>query len=84
MFFYQLRNIVFVKRLSIPLMAMKWKLISHLILIPPPPLQMTGRYEMYAEELAKVVGPDFKPNIIKETEWEGTLQKTTSHWSFPY
>ncbi|XP_030848160.1 beta-ureidopropionase isoform X2 [Strongylocentrotus purpuratus] len=30
--------------------------------------QMTGRYEMYAEELAKVVGPDFKPNIIKETE----------------
>ncbi|XP_041456699.1 beta-ureidopropionase-like [Lytechinus variegatus] len=30
--------------------------------------QMTGRYEMYAEELPKVVAPDFKPNIIKETE----------------
>ena len=31
-------------------------------------LQMTGRYDMYATELPKVVSPDFKPNIIKETE----------------
>lgn len=28
--------------------------------------KMTGRYEMYAEELAKVVQHDFKANIIKE------------------
>lgn len=28
--------------------------------------QMTGRYEMYAKELAAAVQPDFVPNIIKE------------------
>nr|XP_014344811.1 PREDICTED: beta-ureidopropionase [Latimeria chalumnae] len=28
--------------------------------------KMTGRYKMYAEELAKAVRDDFKPNIIKE------------------
>uniref|UniRef100_A0A4W3IRX2 Beta-ureidopropionase n=1 Tax=Callorhinchus milii TaxID=7868 RepID=A0A4W3IRX2_CALMI len=28
--------------------------------------KMTGRYEMYAEELAKMVQPDFEPNIIKD------------------
>ncbi|XP_019394946.1 PREDICTED: beta-ureidopropionase [Crocodylus porosus] len=28
--------------------------------------KMTGRYEMYAEELAKAVQPDFTPNIIRE------------------
>ncbi|XP_033030409.1 beta-ureidopropionase [Lacerta agilis] len=28
--------------------------------------KMTGRYKMYAEELAAVVKPDFVPNIIKE------------------
>ncbi|XP_043924760.1 beta-ureidopropionase isoform X1 [Protopterus annectens] len=28
--------------------------------------KMTGRYEMYAEELAKVVQHDFQPNIVKE------------------
>ncbi|XP_053557964.1 beta-ureidopropionase [Bombina bombina] len=28
--------------------------------------KMTGRYEMYAEELAKAVRPDFQPNIIRE------------------
>ncbi|XP_071499569.1 beta-ureidopropionase-like [Diadema antillarum] len=30
--------------------------------------QMTGRYEMYAAELARVVSPDFKPNVIKEAD----------------
>ncbi|XP_073675480.1 beta-ureidopropionase isoform X2 [Garra rufa] len=28
--------------------------------------KMTGRYEMYAEELKKAVQHDFKPNIVKE------------------
>ncbi|XP_030073238.1 beta-ureidopropionase [Microcaecilia unicolor] len=28
--------------------------------------KMTGRYEMYAEELAKAVQQDFRPNIIRE------------------
>uniref|UniRef100_A0A8D0L9I3 Beta-ureidopropionase n=1 Tax=Sphenodon punctatus TaxID=8508 RepID=A0A8D0L9I3_SPHPU len=28
--------------------------------------KMTGRYEMYAKELAKAIQPDFIPNIIKE------------------
>ncbi|KAE8634549.1 hypothetical protein XENTR_v10002347 [Xenopus tropicalis] len=28
--------------------------------------KMTGRYEMYAEELTKATQPDFKPNIIRE------------------
>ncbi|XP_077776918.1 beta-ureidopropionase isoform X2 [Podarcis muralis] len=28
--------------------------------------KMTGRYKMYAEELAAVVQPDFVPNVIKE------------------
>lgn len=29
-------------------------------------LQMTGRYAEYAEELARAVGPDFRPNVVKE------------------
>lgn len=29
-------------------------------------LQMTGRYDEYAEELAKAVRQDFKPHIVKE------------------
>ncbi|XP_068094419.1 beta-ureidopropionase [Hyperolius riggenbachi] len=28
--------------------------------------KMTGRYEMYAEELKQVVRPDFKPDIVRE------------------
>lgn len=33
-------------------------------LYPNP--QMTGRYAMYAEELAKASQPDYRPHIIKE------------------
>lgn len=29
-------------------------------------LQMTGRYEMYARELAEAVKQDYRPNIVKE------------------
>lgn len=28
--------------------------------------QMTGRYEMYARELAEAVQPNYRPNIVKE------------------
>lgn len=28
--------------------------------------QMTGRYEMYAQELAEAVKPDYTPRIVKE------------------
>ncbi|XP_069817295.1 beta-ureidopropionase [Dendropsophus ebraccatus] len=28
--------------------------------------KMTGRYEMYADELAQAVKPDFQPNIVRE------------------
>lgn len=28
--------------------------------------QMTGRYEMYARELAEAVKPNYSPNIVKE------------------
>ena len=28
--------------------------------------QMTGRYEMYARELAEAVKPDYTPRIVKE------------------
>ncbi|KAJ1093502.1 hypothetical protein NDU88_006602 [Pleurodeles waltl] len=28
--------------------------------------KMTGRYDLYAEELAEIIHPDFKPNIIHE------------------
>ncbi|XP_075879188.1 beta-ureidopropionase [Nelusetta ayraudi] len=28
--------------------------------------KMTGRYAEYAEELARAVGPDFRPNVVKE------------------
>lgn len=28
--------------------------------------QMTGRYEMYARELAEAVKPNYHPNIVKE------------------
>ncbi|NP_001087502.1 ureidopropionase, beta S homeolog [Xenopus laevis] len=28
--------------------------------------KMTGRYEMYADELTKATQPDFKPNIVRE------------------
>ena len=30
------------------------------------PLQMTGRYAEYAEELTRAVRHDFKPKIVKE------------------
>lgn len=29
-------------------------------------IQMTARYDMYAEELADVIKPDFKPQIVYE------------------
>ncbi|XP_037679389.1 beta-ureidopropionase [Choloepus didactylus] len=28
--------------------------------------KMTGRYEMYAQELAKAVKPDYRPNVVQE------------------
>lgn len=28
--------------------------------------QMTGRYEMYARELAEAIKPNYSPNIVKE------------------
>lgn len=28
--------------------------------------KMTGRYDLYAQELAEITQPDFKPNIIQE------------------
>lgn len=28
--------------------------------------QMTGRYEMYVQELAEAIKPNYRPNIVKE------------------
>lgn len=73
---YHLKRIVLQTSLPVPLLSPACPLVAGggggRGLYKPAPLrhllgfQMTGRYDMYARELAEAVQPDYRPHIVRE------------------